>query len=78
MDSASLAVIAEAMKTTAPWSILVFLGYYLYRMQEKKDRDTKTIYNRLIEIVENQTTALTKVESALCSLKKAVDGLRRD
>ncbi|MCP4602366.1 MAG: hypothetical protein GY847_17935 [Proteobacteria bacterium] len=78
MDSASLAVIAEVMKVSSPWGILVFLIYYLYRMQEKKDRDTKTIYNRLIELVENQTMALTKVESALCSLKKVVDGLRRE
>lgn len=73
MDLTMASATAEILKAGSPWVMLVFMGWYLYRMQEKKDKDVKVIYNRLIDLVEKQTLFLGKVESALDALKKSVE-----
>jgi hypothetical protein len=73
MDTTTAITLAEFLKAGSPWAMLVFMGYWMYRMQEKKDKDTQAIYNRLIQLVENQTSFLQKVEFALNSLKNSVD-----
>ena len=52
------------------------MGWALWRINEKKDRELKEIYNRLIILSEQQTAATAKVSAALMALKEAIAGLR--
>lgn len=76
MDSVNIGVIAEVLSATSPWGILavLFIGYT--KLQERKDKQIKELSNRLIELSERHVSALAKVESALVSLKEAIDRIR--
>ena len=76
MDSATLRAITELLSASGSYGIACIMGWALWRINEKKDRELKEIYQRLIVLSEQQTAATAKVSAALVALKEAIAGLR--
>ncbi|MCU0692809.1 MAG: hypothetical protein MUF54_15520 [Polyangiaceae bacterium] len=72
----SYAAIAEFLKATGPYGLVAILGWAFWRVSEKKDAEVKALYEKVAQISEAQTLAITKVESALVALREAIDELR--
>jgi hypothetical protein len=72
----SYVAIADFLKATGPYGLVVILGWAFWRVSEKKDEQMKALFDRVSALAEAQTSALVKVESALGSLREAIDGLR--
>ena len=68
--------VAEFLKATGPYGLVAILGWAFWRVSEKKDEQMKALFDRVSTLAEEQTSALVKVESALSSLRDAIDGLR--
>jgi len=68
--------VAEFLKATGPYGLVAILGWAFWRVSEKKDEQMKALFDRVSALAEEQTSALVKVESALSSLRDAIDGLR--
>ena len=68
--------IAEFLKATGPYGIVAILGWAFWRVSEKKDQEVKELYEKVAQISEAQTSAITKVEAALLALREAIDELR--
>ena len=73
MNPDSVANWAEILKAGSPWVMLIFMGYFIWHMQHKRDVETKATQDKLIQLVENQTSFLIKVENALTSLRNSID-----
>mgnify|MGYP001293448661 CR=1 FL=1 len=70
------ATIAEMLKATGPYGLVAILGYGFWRVIEKKDKEVKELYEKVAQISEAQTAAITKVEAALLALREAIEELR--
>ncbi len=70
------ATIAEFLKATGPYGLVAVLGWAFWRVSEKKDKEVKDLYEKVAQISEAQTAAITKVEAALLALREAIDELR--
>ena len=68
--------IADFLKATGPYGIVAILGWGFWRVIEKKDQEVKALYEKVAQISEAQTSAITKVEAALIALREAIDELR--
>lgn len=68
--------IAEFLKATGPYGIVAILGWAFWRVSKKKDQEMKELYEKVAQISEAQTSAITKVEAALLALREAIDELR--
>jgi hypothetical protein len=75
MDPAGLTTIADLLKATGPYGLVAILGWAFWRINEKKDRELKILSQKVVAMAEAQTAAITKVESALLALKKAIEDL---
>lgn len=74
MDTASVTALAEMLSATSPYGILCVLGIAYWKLSEKKDREIKSLNLRLADIAERQIAAFSKVEAALVSLGRAIEG----
>ena len=77
MDPSSFSTIAEVLKSTGPYGLVAVLGWAFWRINEKKDRELKSLSQTVLAMAEVQTAAMTKVEAALVALKEAITELRR-
>ncbi|OGR04460.1 MAG: hypothetical protein A2284_09465 [Deltaproteobacteria bacterium RIFOXYA12_FULL_61_11] len=68
--------IAAWLQATGPYGFVAVLGWAFWRVSERKDRELKTLYERILSMAEVQTAAVVKVESALVALKEAIEELR--
>jgi hypothetical protein len=50
-------------------------GWAFWRINEKKDRELKLLSQKVLEMAEAQTYAITKVEAALVGLRGAIEEL---
>ena len=75
MDALGLSAIADVLKATGPYGLVAVLGWAFWRINEKKDRELKILSQKVVAMAEAQTAAITKVESALLALKKAIEDL---
>ena len=57
--------------------ILAILSIAYWKLSQKKDRQMRELFDRVLELSETQTAAITKVEAALVALKEAIADLRR-
>lgn len=76
MDLVSVTSIADILAAWGPYGFVAVLGWAFWKVNERKDRELKAIYNQMIQLSEQQTAAITKVEAALVALKEAIDRLR--
>ncbi len=77
MDPSSFSTIAEVLKATGPYGLVAVLGWAFWRINEKKDRELKSLSQKVVAMAEAQTAAITKVESALVALKDAITDLAK-
>ena len=77
MDPNAFSMIADFLKATGPYGLVAVLGWAFWRLSERKDRELKSLHERLVSMAEAQTAAMTKVEAALVALKEAIVELRR-
>ena len=77
MDPNAFSMIADFLKATGPYGLVAVLGWAFWRLSERKDRELRSLHERLVSMAEAQTAAITKVEAALVALKEAIVELRR-
>ena len=77
MDPSSFSTIAEFLKATGPYGLVAVLGWAFWRINEKKDRELKSLSQKVVAMAEAQTAAITKVESALVAIKEAITDLAK-
>jgi hypothetical protein len=76
MDMTTFQSVASFLSSTGQWGLLAVLGIAFWRLSERKDKDMQALYEKLIELSESQTSAITKMEGALTALKDALVALR--
>ena len=76
MEMTTLATTAEFLKATGPYGLVAILAWAFWRVNEKKDIEIRALYEKVAQISEAQTVAITKVESALLALKEAIEEMR--
>ena len=77
MDPSNISTIAEILNATGPYGLVALLAWAFWRLNEKKDRQLRALYDQVVDLSESQTVAITKVEAALVALKEAIADLRR-
>lgn len=77
MEPSAFATVAEFLKATGPYGLVAILGWAFWRINEKKDRELKTLSQKVVTMAEAQTAAITKVEAALIALKEAISDLAK-
>jgi len=77
MDPSGISTIAEVLAASGPYGFLAILGIAYWKLSQKKDRQMRELFDRVLELSETQTAAITKVEAALVALKEAIADLRR-
>lgn len=75
MDLSTITPIAEFFTATGPYGLLAIIAVWFNRYQEKKDNEIREVYDKVIELAETQTQAITKVEAAVDALRHAIDRL---
>jgi hypothetical protein len=77
MESSLIPLVADVLSATGPYGFVAILSWAIWRVNERKDKELKLLTEKVITLAEAQTQAITKVESALLSLKGAIEGTRR-
>ncbi len=77
MEPIGFATVAEFLKATGPYGLVAILGWAFWRINEKKDRELKSLSQKVVSMAEAQTAAITKVEAALVALKEAISNLAK-
>lgn len=75
MDPAAISPIADILGATSPYGFVAILGWAFWRINEKKDRELKSLSQKVIDLAEAQTAAILKMESALVALKETIEDL---
>jgi len=73
----NIAAIANILEATSPFGFIALLAWGFWRVNDRKDKQLTAMHERLISIAEKQTEAMAKMESALVSLRSAIEGLAR-
>jgi len=77
VDPSTISTIADLLAASGPYGLVCVLAWAFWRVNEKKDRQLRALYDQVVELSETQTAAITKVEAALVALKEAIADLRR-
>ncbi len=72
MDVPAVDSLAALLTATGPYGLVAVLSVAYWRLAERKDRELRGLYDRLIRLVETQTAAVGKLEAALVALKEVV------
>ena len=75
MNPSGLAAFAEILQATGPYGLVAVLGWAFWRINEKKDRELKALYERIVAFAEAQTAAIIKVEAALVARRDAIEDM---
>ena len=78
MDSSQLSPIVDLIAQNGSYGLVAILGWAFWHLSRRKDAELKELYNRMMELSENQTAAIIKVESALVALKDAIQVMRKE
>ena len=68
MDGTLIGEIAEILKTTGPWGIVVVLGYAYWRNARIKEKEIKELYERITQLSTEQTKALLDMRESIRDL----------
>ena len=75
MDPTTLSPFVSFLSASGPYGLVCVLGWAFWRINEKKDRELKALSQKVVEMAEAQTSAITKMETALLALKDAIEDL---
>lgn len=73
MEVGGLIAVVELMKAAGPWALVGIIGWAYW----KKDAQYKSTMEALFGLVERNTAAATKMESALGSLRDLIATLAK-
>ena len=77
MDPTTISTISEILAASGPYGIVAIAAVGFYKLTEKKDRELRSIYERFIELSEQQVAATARVEAALVALREVIVDLKR-
>ncbi len=77
MSEPSLTMLTNVLSVSSPWGILAVTLWGFWKINEKKDSQMRQMHERIVDLAQKQTEALTRVESALLALRDAISGLGR-
>ena len=77
MEPSTISTIADLLAASGPYGFLGVTIIAYWKLSQKKDRQMRELFDRVVELSEAQTAAITKVEAALVALKEAIADLRR-
>lgn len=72
MDVSAIDTLAALLTATGPYGLVAVLSWAYWKLADRKDRELRGIYDRLIRLAETQTAAVAHLESALVALKDVV------
>lgn len=72
MDAGFLATVAETLRVTGPWGIVVVLGWFYWRTSSAKDKEIRELYTQMAELTGRQTQAIIGVRNAIIELRETV------
>lgn len=72
MDPGILKTIAETLRVTGPWGIVVVLGWVYWRTNTAKDNEIKNLYTQISEMTGRQTKAILDVRDAINELRETI------
>ncbi len=75
MDPSTITPIANILSATGPYGLVVVLSWAIWKVLERKDRELKSLSQKVIALAEAQTAAILKMESAMVALKKTIEDL---
>ncbi len=77
MSEPSLTVLVDVLSASSPYGMLAATLWAFWRINERKDNQMRQMHERIVDLAQKQTQALTRVESALLALRDAISGLGR-
>lgn len=77
MDPTDFSTLAQFLAASGPYGLVAILAVAYWKLSQKKDRQMRELFDRVVKLSEAQTTAITKMEAALVALKEAISDLRR-
>ena len=77
MDATGISTVAEILSASGPYGFVAILGAAYWRLSQKRDREMRELFDRVVTLAEAQTAAITKMESALVALRETIADLRR-
>jgi hypothetical protein len=72
MEVNTIETLAALLTATGPFGVVGILSWAYWRLSERKDRELRNLYDRLIRLAETQTAAVVKLDAALVSIKDIV------
>lgn len=77
MDPTDFSTLAQFLAASGPYGLVAILAVAYWKLSQKKDRQMRELFDRVVKLSEAQTTAITKMEAALVALKEAISDLGR-
>ena len=77
MDPTEFSPLAQFLAASGPYGLVAILAIAYWKLSQKKDRQMRELFDRVVKLSEAQTAAITKMEGALVALKEAISDLRR-
>ncbi len=77
MDPNMIGTVGSLLTASGPYGLVAILGWWIFRITERKDRDLKLVYEKFIELSEQQVAGMARVEAALTLLREAISELKR-
>jgi len=77
MDPTEFSTLAQFLAASGPYGLVAILAIAYWKLSQKKDRQMRELFDRVVKLSEAQTAAITKMEGALVALKEAISDLRR-
>ena len=73
MDPESIPSVIRFLEASGPYGLVLVLAWTIWFLNEKKERALRQIYDKVIDLSEKQTAAITKMEAALTALKDTLN-----
>jgi len=77
MDPTEYSTLAQFLAASGPYGLVAILAIAYWKLSQKKDRQMRELFDRVVKLSEAQTAAITKMEAALMALKEVISDLRR-
>jgi len=72
MDAGFLATVAETLRVTGPWGIVVVLGWFYWRTNSSKDKEIRELYTQISDLTGRQTQAILSVRNSINALNDTI------
>ena len=70
MDATGISTVAEILSATGPYGFLAILGAAYWKLTQKKDREMRELFDRVVKLAEAQTAAIYELKAVMRSLSQ--------